>query len=128
VKNLSKEFYNNSKVWGLLTSVDLYSCNSKTIRDAEAIKKYVRELCLLIEMKRFGDTKVVHFGEDEKVAGYSMVQLIETSLISGHFTNSTNNAYIDIFSCKYYNPLAVEEFTKKFFEAKETKMHYILRE
>ncbi|MCJ7790028.1 MAG: S-adenosylmethionine decarboxylase, partial [Candidatus Atribacteria bacterium] len=45
-----------------------------------------------------------------------------------HFTNSTNNAYIDIFSCKYYNPLAVEEFTKKFFEAKETKMHYILRE
>jgi S-adenosylmethionine/arginine decarboxylase-like enzyme len=128
VKNLSKEFYNNSKVWGLLTSVDLYSCNSKTIRDAEAIKKYVSELCLLIEMKRFGDTKVVHFGEDEKVAGYSMVQLIETSLISGHFTNSTNNAYIDIFSCKYYNPLAVEEFTKKFFEAKETKMHYLLRE
>lgn len=127
MKNLSKEFYNNSKVWGLLTSVDLYSCNSKTIRDAEAIKKYVSELCLLIEMKRFGDTKVVHFGEDEKVAGYSMVQLIETSLISGHFTNSTNNAYIDIFSCKYYNPLAVEEFTKKFFEAKETKMHYILR-
>lgn len=128
MKNLSKEFYNNSKVWGLLTSVDLYSCNSKTIRDAEAIKKYVSELCLLIEMKRFGDTKVVHFSEDEKVAGYSMVQLIETSLISGHFTNSTNNAYIDIFSCKYYNPLAVEEFTKKFFEAKETKMHYILRE
>jgi len=128
VKNLSKEFYNNSKVWGLLTSVDLYSCNSKIIRDAEAIKKYVSELCLLIEMKRFGDTKVVHFGEDEKVAGYSMVQLIETSLISGHFTNSTNNAYIDIFSCKYYNPLAVEEFTKKFFEAKETKMHYLLRE
>jgi S-adenosylmethionine/arginine decarboxylase-like enzyme len=128
VKNLSKESYNNSKVWGLLTSVDLYSCNSKTIRDAEAIKKYVIELCLLIEMKRFGDTKVVHFGEDEKVAGYSMVQLIETSLISGHFTNSTNNAYIDIFSCKYYNPLAVEEFTKKFFEAKETKMHYVLRE
>lgn len=128
MKNLSKEFYNNSKVWGLLTSVDLYSCNSKTIRDAEAIKKYVSELCLLIEMKRFGDTKVVHFGEDEKVAGYSMVQLIETSLISGHFANRTNNAYIDIFSCKYYNPLAVEEFTKKFFEAKETKMHYILRE
>jgi S-adenosylmethionine/arginine decarboxylase-like enzyme len=128
VKSLSKEFYNNSKVWGLLTSVDLYSCNSKTIRDAEAIKKYVSELCLLIEMKRFGDTKVVHFGKDEKVAGYSMVQLIETSLISGHFTNSTNNAYIDIFSCKYYNPLAVEEFTKKFFEAKETNMHYILRE
>ncbi|MCJ7657067.1 MAG: S-adenosylmethionine decarboxylase, partial [Candidatus Atribacteria bacterium] len=66
-------------------------------------------------------------GEDEKVAGFSMVQLIETSLISGHFANKSNNAYIDIFSCKYYEPSVALEFTKKFFEAKEVKMHYVLR-
>ncbi|MBA3061468.1 MAG: S-adenosylmethionine decarboxylase [Atribacteria sp.] len=126
MKNFKKEFY-DSKAWGLLTSVDLYNCDPQIIRDAEAIKRYVKELCELIEMKQFGDTQVVHFGEDERVAGFSMVQLIETSLISGHFANSANNAYIDIFSCKYYDPTVVAEFTKKFFEAKETKMHYILR-
>ena len=124
--NIKKEFY-DTNAWGLLTSVDLYECNPKTIRDAAAIKRYVDELCELIEMKQFGETQIVNFGEDEKVAGYSMVQLIETSLISGHFANKSNSAYMDIFSCKYYEPSVAVEFTKKFFEAKEVKMHYILR-
>ena len=126
MRNIKKEFY-DSNAWGLLTSVDLYECNPKTIRDARAIKRYVDELCELIEMKQFGETQIVNFGEDEKVAGYSMIQLIETSLVSGHFADKTNNVYIDIFSCKYYEPTVAVEFTRKFFEAKDVKMHYILR-
>jgi len=126
MSNIKKEFYDAS-AWGLLTSVDLYKCNPETIRDAKAIKRYIDELCELIEMKQFGETQIVNFGEDEKVAGYSMVQLIETSLVSGHFANLSNNAYIDIFSCKYYEPSVAVEFTKKFFEAKDVKMHCILR-
>ena len=124
--NIKKEFY-DTNAWGLLTSVDLHECNPETIRDAAAIKRYVDELCELIEMRQFGETQIVNFGEDEKVAGNSMVQLIETSLISGHFANKSNSAYIDIFSCKYYEPSVVAEFTKKFFEAKDVKMYYILR-
>jgi len=124
--NIKEEFY-NTQAWGLLTSIDLFDCNPETIRDASAIKKYVDELCQLIEMKPFGETQIVNFGEEEKVAGYSMVQLIETSLISGHFANKTNSTYIDIFSCKYYEPSVATEFTKKYFEAKEAKMHYIFR-
>jgi len=126
MRNIKKEFY-DTNAWGLSTSVDLYKCNPEIIRDAKAIKIYVDELCELIEMKQFGETKIVNFGDDEKVAGFSMVQLIETSLISGHFANHSNSAYIDIFSCKYYEPSVVIEFTKKFFEAKDVKMHYILR-
>ena len=123
---IKKEFLNRN-AWGILSSIDLFNCNAQKIRDKKSIKRYVDELCELIEMKQFGETQIVHFGEDEKVAGFSMIQLIETSLISGHFANKTNNAYIDIFSCKYYEPSVVVEFTKKFYEAKEVKMHYILR-
>jgi len=122
-----KENFFNDNSWGLLTSIDLHHCNPDLIRDAEAIKYYVDKLCQLIEMKRFGDTQVVHFGEDEKVAGFSMIQLIETSLISGHFANQTNRAYIDIFSCKYYDPQVAADFTQEYFQAKEIKIHYILR-
>ncbi len=107
-----------AEIWGLLSSVDLYECDPEIIRDAEEIKRFVKELCDLIEMKRFGETVVVHFGEDEKVAGYSMTQLIETSLISGHFANLTNAAYLDIFSCKMYDPDQVVEFAMEFFKAK----------
>lgn len=122
-----KERYEKEKVWGLLTSVDLYHCNPELIRDADAIRRYVDELCQIIDMKKFGDTLVVNFGEDERVAGFSMTQLIETSLVSGHFANLTNAAYLDIFSCKYYDPQVAADFSQKFFQAKEMTIHYILR-
>lgn len=102
-------------LWGLATSVDIYECDAQTIRDAEKIRQFVVELCDLIEMRRFGETQVVHFGEDEKVAGYSMVQLIETSLISAHFANLTNTVYLDVFSCKMYDPAVVAAFAQRFF-------------
>jgi S-adenosylmethionine/arginine decarboxylase-like enzyme len=102
-------------VWGIASSFDIYNCNPDTIRDAEKIKQFVVELCDLIEMRRFGETVVVNFGEDERVAGYSMTQLIETSLISAHFANLTNTVYLDVFSCKPYDPAIVEDFAVKFF-------------
>jgi len=103
------------QVWGIATAIDIYECDPATIRDAEAIQRFVVELCDLIEMKRYGETLVVHFGEDEKVAGYSMVQLIETSLISAHFANLTNTVYLDVFSCKPYDPEIVADFAGRFF-------------
>jgi S-adenosylmethionine/arginine decarboxylase-like enzyme len=108
--------FNPETSWGISCSVDVKNCDPAILRNAELIKDYVIKLCDLIDMKRFGDCQVVHFGEDEKVAGYSMVQLIETSLISGHFANATNAAYIDIFSCKAYDPETVANFTKEYFK------------
>jgi len=78
-------------------------------------------------MKRYGDTVVIDFGEEEKVAGFSMTQLIETSLISGHFANATSAAYLDIFSCKWYDPTVASEFTKKFFEADDAVVQPTIR-
>lgn len=119
--------YEEQDAWGLLTSIDLHGCDPDLIRNADEVKRHVHELCDLIGMKRFGDTVVVHFGEDEKVAGFSMTQLIETSLISGHYANQTNTVYLDIFSCKYYTPVEAAEFSKKFFKAKDYSLTYTLR-
>lgn len=113
--------------WGLQTSLDIYGCDPGTIRDADRIRRYVVELCDMIGMKRFGACQVVHFGEDERVSGYSMIQLIETSLISGHFANLTNSAYIDIFSCKPYDPENVARFSQDFFQGKSLDVHVTKR-
>lgn len=103
------------EAWGIASSIDIYNCDPETIRNADKIKEFVTQLCELIEMKRFGDTLVVNFGEEERVAGFSMVQLIETSLISAHFANLTNTVYLDVFSCKPYDLTLVEQFSKTFF-------------
>ncbi len=122
-----KKKYEASNAWGLLTSIDLYNCAPEIIRDADAIKRFVKELCVKIDMKRFGETEVVHFGDDDRVSGFSMTQLIETSLISGHFADSTNAAYLDIFSCKYYEPRDAAEFATEFFKGSNYRMQVALR-
>ena len=123
VKNSS-----SGQPWGLLSCIDLYDCDGKIIRNADKIRQFVKELCDLIKMKRFGETQVVHFGEDERVAGYSMTQLIETSLISGHFANLTNTVYLDVFSCKLYDPQVVSDFAKAFFKADRLNLQVVRRQ
>jgi S-adenosylmethionine decarboxylase len=122
-----KSEFEASNAWGILTSIDIHDCNPETIRDAAKIKEFVIQLCDLIQMKRFGDPVIVHFGEEEKVAGFSMTQLIETSLISAHFANQSNNVYLDVFSCKYYEPEEAANFSRDFFEGKDYNLNVTLR-
>jgi S-adenosylmethionine/arginine decarboxylase-like enzyme len=122
-----REEYQLVNAWGLAAGIDLHGCNPETIRSAEKIKQFVVELCERIGMKRFGECTVVNFGEDERVAGFSMSQFIETSMISAHFANQTNTVYLDVFSCKYYSPYVAADFAKKFFGASDYELHYTLR-
>ena len=115
------------KFWGIASSIDIYDCDPGKIRNADTIRRFVVELCELIEMNRFGETQVVHFGEDERVAGYSMVQLIETSLISAHFANLTNTTYLDVFSCKSYDPEIVRGFSQGYFGGTYSKLTVTMR-
>lgn len=109
--------------WGLEASVDLYGCDAELIRNAEKIRRFVEILCDdVIKMKRFGDCQITHFGEDERVAGFTMVQLIETSNVTAHFANATNAVYLNVFSCKGFDPIAVEKYAKKFFHAKDSQL------
>jgi len=119
--------FEQEQAWGLLTSIDIHGCDPDVIRDAEAIRRLVVELTDHIGMRRFGETTVVHFGEDERVAGFSFTQLIETSLISGHLANATNNAYIDIFSCKFYEPQNAANFCVRFFKGRNYTMNVTIR-
>ena len=125
--NAILEETSKQSAWGVSSSIDVYDCDPKTIRDADKIRQFVVELCDLIEMRRFGETIVVNFGEDERVAGYSMLQLIETSLVSAHFANQTNTTYLDVFSCKSYDPEVVAEFAQEFFGGSRRLTHVNLR-
>ena len=114
-------------VWGVASSIDIYDCDPELIRSADYIRQFVLDLCELIEMRRYGQTQVVHFGENERVAGFSMVQLIETSLISAHFANLTNTTYLDVFSCKPYDPDVVRDFAQRYFAGRSSILHVTLR-
>lgn len=117
-----------STPWGWSTSIDLKNCDPELIRSDASIKCFVIELCKLIKMERYGECHVVHFGESEEVAGYSMFQLIETSNISAHFVNKTNDIYLDIFSCKEYDPSDAGHFAELWFGAESYTMNTLERQ
>jgi S-adenosylmethionine/arginine decarboxylase-like enzyme len=110
----------------MLTSIDAYGCDPAKIRSKEELQRFVIELCDLLKMKRFGPTSIEHFGESE-VAGYTVAQMISTSMISAHLANKTNAGYFDLFSCKEYDPAKAAKFTADFFKSKTYDYQVLLR-
>jgi S-adenosylmethionine/arginine decarboxylase-like enzyme len=106
--------------------LNLYDCDLKMISDGEQIKNYVIKLCdEVIEMKRYGEPLIPHFGHENPItSGYSLVQLIETSCVSAHFSEYKRSVYLNIFSCKWFDPDKAAEFSRKWFKAgrMETKL------
>jgi len=108
--------------------LDLAGCDPQIMASKKQLKYFVVRLCKLIKMKRYGEPFIERFGFGaDFTAGYSLVQLIETSSITGHFSDLWGRAYINVFSCKKYNPKVVKKFTKEFFGAKTIKNRLLFR-
>src|SRR4026209_801112 len=118
-----KETENETEYWGVSSSIDLYECDLGLMQNAEAIREFVRILCERIKMRRYGETQVVFFGDDPRVTGFSMTQLIETSLISAHFADATCAIYLDVLSCAPYEPEDVAKFAAEYVKAERYKFH-----
>lgn len=125
-KNIERHYMQNN-AWGMEVALDLLGVDLALIKSEDHIRRYVKELIELIDVKAYGETHLVHFGSCPKVKGYTRVQMIETSLIIAHFAELTCAAYINVFSCKPFCPEKVQEFSINFFNAKETSAHILIR-
>ena len=118
----------DSPIFGKELILDLFDCDLEIISSKEKIREYSDTLCGLIEMTKYGEPIIPRFGLNaDFTAGYSLTQLIETSLISAHFSEFWKSCYVNIFSCKDYDEKKAEEFTKKFFKAKRVKSRVLIR-
>lgn len=116
------------KVYGYELVMDLYGCNKKIITSRKKLKQYSNKLCKLIKMKEYGKVLLPYFGKNTVYTkGYSLVQLIETSSIIGHFSDLWARAYINIFSCRKFDLTAAKNFTRQFFQAKRVRNRLLIR-
>lgn len=113
--------------WGYHLSLDCYAGDLELVKSGTNIAAFAKALVQRIDMKAYGEPQVIHFGEDDK-QGYTLVQLIETSNICGHFCDDTGNFYIDVFSCKPYDREVVKQTVDQFFLPERMIEHYIERE
>ena len=113
--------------WGYHLIVDASNCDHDAIRSKKTIAEFVKEVVDKVDMVAYGSPRIVKFGTGNK-KGYTLVQLIETSDITAHFVEETNDMYFDLFSCKPYNPKVAIAILQKYFNPKKIKMHFIKRQ
>ena len=110
----------------MLASLDIYGCAPSHISQPKKIREFIVKLCAHIDMKRYGPPMIKRFGEGD-LEGYSALQFIHTSSVTMHFDELKNRAFIEIFSCKFFDPVKAEQFCKSFLRAKNSKLRHFLR-
>ena len=118
----------HKKTFGYELILDLYNCDLEVLQSKNKLTEYIDRLCPLIKMEKYGRTLLEYFGTKKiHTKGYSLLQFIETSSVTGHFSEHWRIAYINIFSCKAFNPETAKKFTKAFFKASKVKSRFIKR-
>jgi S-adenosylmethionine/arginine decarboxylase-like enzyme len=115
------------RTWGKHLVLDAGGCSPKMIGCPIVIKNFTKDLVKRIDMVAYGDPQIVMFGTGNK-KGYTLIQLIETSNIAAHFVEENNTMYLDVFSCKDFDPSIVKETVREYFDAQRFSSRIFLRE
>lgn len=120
--------YGDSNMWGHHLIIDAGGCAKACITDPEYLKVWVKDLVNVLKMKAYGEPLIVHFGTGEDhLAGWTVIQLIETSNIMAHFCDNTQQAYIDVFSCKPFDVDQAVGQIRRYFAPKSIRPSFLTR-
>ena len=119
--------------YGFELILDLHGCSPETFT-RDHLDLYFTRLCALIDMEKCE----VHFWDDVGVPpeerqtsphtkGTSAVCFILTSSIVVHTLDDLKAVYVNVFSCKEFDPAEATKFTEKWFEAGSCKPTFIER-
>jgi S-adenosylmethionine/arginine decarboxylase-like enzyme len=89
--------------WGLLAAIDLADCTRSRLANGDCIRGFIREVVRAIGMRAHGPTHLERFGSGG-LEGWSALQFIETSSITVHADEVWGRCFVDIFSCKEFDP------------------------
>ena len=119
--------------YGYELVLDLHGCNS-ALFNRGSLDDFFTELCELIDMEKC----VVHFWDDIGVPvedqqtlphtkGTSAVCFILTSSIVIHTLDLLGAVYVNIFSCKSFDPAAARQFAQQWFHAQSCRETFLTR-
>lgn len=115
-------------IWGQHLVLDLSGCPRDRLTNADHLRAWVRDLVDAIRMKAYGEPQLEHFATHSyDAAGYTLLQLIETSNICAHFAENLGQVYIDIFSCKRFDNDVAVQVCRRYFAPEHVEMTVLER-
>ena len=110
--------------WGQHLVLDFNGCPKELLADKENILNWSKELVQSIDMVAYGEPVIKHFATHSyEAAGYTLLQMIETSNIAAHFAENIGQVYIDVFSCKAFDVEAALGICEKYFKPTQANIH-----
>jgi S-adenosylmethionine/arginine decarboxylase-like enzyme len=114
--------------WGYHLILNCKNGNKEAITSPEKIKEFSKKLVDDIEMIPYGEPQIVHFADHcDKLAGWTLIQLIETSNIMAHFCDM-GDCYFDLFSCKMFEQAKVLKLIQEYFQFENISVHFLVRQ
>lgn len=114
-----------SSYWGYHLMLDCSGCTG--IDDRENIRVFVHDLIERIDMVAHGQPIIEHLLPGDPKQGYSLMQLITTSNICGHFMELDGAAYFDVFSCKEFDIEVVKQTVTEYFAPSKMRVNFLTR-
>jgi len=112
--------------WGYHLMMDISDCNHH-IDDLKSVESFITDLVEALKMERLGKPILVKVnGQDGR--GITAVQIITTSTITFHGDDDKWSAYIDVFSCKVFDPQIAVDLVEEYFEPKKMGKFWLFRD
>ena len=122
-----------TQLYGYELLLDLHGCDT-TLFNRQYIDNFFTELCDVIDMEKcevyFWDDIGVPRDERQTLPhtkGTSAVCFILTSTIVVHTLEILGAVYVNIFSCKSFDPETAADFTNRWFKAESCNKTLIAR-
>ncbi len=125
-ERLLRQFH-EEKRWEVEASIDLFACNPALMCDTACIHVFVVDFCEKNQLRRSGKPVIVHREEDARVAGYTLVQLLDGSHLVRHFIPTSNAVCLSVFSCSAYAPIQCATLCQQWFEAQRVHLSVLFR-
>jgi S-adenosylmethionine/arginine decarboxylase-like enzyme len=87
----------------MLAAIDLHGCGFRSLADPECIRAFVPAVIAAIGMRAHGPLLLERFGDGD-LEGWSAMQFIETSSITIHADEVSGRCFVDVFSCRLFDP------------------------
>lgn len=115
--------------WGYHLILDCGGCDPLLMQNYENVHEWISQLVKDIDMQPIGAPRIEYTaGEFPDKAGFTVVQIIVTSSIVAHFVDKLGQIYLDVFSCKPFDPAIVEASMKKMFETTSIRKYGLTRQ
>lgn len=107
--------------------LELFKCDIKTISSKSKIKEFIQEASKKVKLKTYGPSRIKRFmGGGLFGMGYSFLQFLSVSSMTGHFIENDSTAFLNIFSCSIFDSKKLAKYAKSFFKAKKMKVKLII--